>query len=277
MGESSFRFSDGHAKSRYHLNQIPQEQPFLRGSLTMTIGRACYGQALSRRFAKNRSTVINAPPHYAHRNHRPTTLYELIEDSQKYSKEGGRYDVGEVNYYRHINPLFRRMYMNSWTNFNLTKATDLAGPAFSSTTLTLLILAPATQKLEKEFSPASVLLLLKCILSSSLLPNTPPQIVIQKTLRSARSKLICIGFLVLVATKVEKWNSVHSQLSGSGSVTPKFLRQPRQGHASKLEDRQAEPVALIVLDIVLWRHARYHLKDETKIGNPACSCVENAK
>lgn len=66
---------------------------------------------------KNRATILSAPPHFAHGHHCPTTLFELIEDVYERQKRNGSYDVGEVNFYEHINPLFERMYRNSWSNF----------------------------------------------------------------------------------------------------------------------------------------------------------------
>ncbi|CAE7215427.1 unnamed protein product [Rhizoctonia solani] len=66
---------------------------------------------------KNRATVITAPPRFASGIHCLTTLYELIEDIHERPRrlEPG-YDVGEVVYYRDIYPLFRRVYLLSWTN-----------------------------------------------------------------------------------------------------------------------------------------------------------------
>lgn len=145
LGRLIVHGSDGHAKSWDHVNQTPDEQPFLRGEFdndgwfdTMSDGHVTAKVAFNNNgtqqeiHVKNRATVITAPPHYAHGNHCPTTLYELIEDiyeRQKRSKEGGRYDVGEVNYYKHIDPIFRRMYMNSWTNF---RANEGHGPRRAS-------------------------------------------------------------------------------------------------------------------------------------------------
>ncbi|CAE7234192.1 unnamed protein product [Rhizoctonia solani] len=66
---------------------------------------------------KNRATIITAPPRFASGTHAATTLYELIEDiyERPRRKEAG-YDVGIVDYYRDIHPLFKRIYLLSWTN-----------------------------------------------------------------------------------------------------------------------------------------------------------------
>ncbi|KAI0684994.1 hypothetical protein BC835DRAFT_1421711 [Cytidiella melzeri] len=133
--------SDGHA---WHLGsgREPENQPFLKGPFdnndwvdTMSDGyvtvRVMPKGVTDPKYAfptKHRATVITAPPHYAHGHHCPTTLYELIEDvyeRPKRTEHGNAYDVGEVNYYKHIDPIFRRMYMNSWTNF---RANEGHGP-----------------------------------------------------------------------------------------------------------------------------------------------------
>ncbi|KAG8993009.1 hypothetical protein FRB90_000814, partial [Tulasnella sp. 427] len=135
--------SDGRACSIDHADKAPEDQPFLKDGLfsnndwfdTMSDGHV----TAKVRFddhgnqkeipVKNRSTVITAPPHFAHGNHCPTTLYELIEDiyeRQKRSKADAGEDVAKVlYYYEHIDPLFKRMYMNSWTNF---RANEGHGP-----------------------------------------------------------------------------------------------------------------------------------------------------
>ncbi|KAG8944496.1 hypothetical protein FRC04_001718 [Tulasnella sp. 424] len=145
LGRLIVHGSDGHAKSWDHVNQAPEEQPFLLGEFdndgwfdTMSDGHVTAKVTFNNNGiqqeirVKNRATVITAPPHYAHGNHCPTTLYELIEDiyeRQKRSKEGYNLDELEVNYYKHIDPLFRRMYMNSWTNF---RANEGHGPRRAS-------------------------------------------------------------------------------------------------------------------------------------------------
>ncbi|KAG8990267.1 hypothetical protein FRB90_001836, partial [Tulasnella sp. 427] len=130
---------DGHAWSLDHVHQTPEDQPFLVGAFdnddwydSMFDGHVYAKVTLDADGnkkdipVKNHSTVMSAPPHYAHGNHCPTTLYELIEDIYERQKRGKPgYDVGEVNYHKHIEPLFRRMYMNSWTNF---RANEGHGP-----------------------------------------------------------------------------------------------------------------------------------------------------
>ncbi|KAG8870437.1 hypothetical protein FRB97_009767 [Tulasnella sp. 331] len=76
---------------------------------------------------KNRATIISAPPRFAHGFHCPTTLLELMEDVYERPKRalGTEYNVGKVYYYRHIEPLFERMYLMSWTNF---RANEGHGP-----------------------------------------------------------------------------------------------------------------------------------------------------
>lgn len=67
---------------------------------------------------QNKSTIITAPPKFTSGLHCPTTLLELIEDVyERQKRKSSSYDVGEVVFYRDIDPLFRRMYLNSWTNF----------------------------------------------------------------------------------------------------------------------------------------------------------------
>jgi hypothetical protein len=65
---------------------------------------------------KNGATIMTTLPRFASGLHCPTTLLELIEDVYERPKRNADYDVGEVNFYRDIDPLFRRMYLNSWTN-----------------------------------------------------------------------------------------------------------------------------------------------------------------
>ncbi|KAG8707259.1 hypothetical protein FRC12_002512 [Ceratobasidium sp. 428] len=68
---------------------------------------------------KNQATIITAPPRFASGIHCPTTLLDLVEDIYEGSRravQGKDYDVGEVNYYRHIYPIFNRIYGISWTN-----------------------------------------------------------------------------------------------------------------------------------------------------------------
>ncbi|KAG8908755.1 hypothetical protein FRB99_002993 [Tulasnella sp. 403] len=130
---------DGHAYS-LHSTGRPEDQPFLIGAFdnddwvesmfdghvfaSVTIGGSNVVKA------KNRATVTSAPPHYSHGFQTPTTLYDLIEEIYERQKrnepeQGDAYDVGTVNYYEHIDPLFRRVYMNSWTNF---RANEGHGP-----------------------------------------------------------------------------------------------------------------------------------------------------
>jgi hypothetical protein len=67
---------------------------------------------------KNRATIITAPPRFGHGLQSPTTLLELIEDIyERHKRDQPGYDVGEVDYFRDIDPLFQRMYLNSWVNF----------------------------------------------------------------------------------------------------------------------------------------------------------------
>ncbi|KAG8908747.1 hypothetical protein FRB99_002985 [Tulasnella sp. 403] len=129
---------DGHA---YSLDStgLPEDQPFLVSAFdnddwveSMFDGHVrafvIFKGSGQRMEAKNRATVMSAPPHYAHGLHMPTTLYDVIEDiyeRQARKKQGKTYDVGTVNYYEHIDPLFRRVYMNSWTNF---RANEGHGP-----------------------------------------------------------------------------------------------------------------------------------------------------
>ena len=66
---------------------------------------------------KNRATVSSAPPHFANGFQCPTTAYDTIEDvyeRQKRNQPG--YVVKEVDYNKHIYPLFQRIYMISWSN-----------------------------------------------------------------------------------------------------------------------------------------------------------------
>jgi len=75
---------------------------------------------------KNHATIISAPPKFTNGPHCPTTLLDLIEDvyeREKRAKPG--YKVPPVNYYEHIDPMFRGMYRNSWTNF---RANEGHGP-----------------------------------------------------------------------------------------------------------------------------------------------------
>jgi hypothetical protein len=66
---------------------------------------------------QNKATIITAPPRFASGTHCQTTLYELIEDIYERQRRGQPgYDVGDVEFYRHIYPLFQRMYQMSWTN-----------------------------------------------------------------------------------------------------------------------------------------------------------------
>src|ERR1700676_2444476 len=77
---------------------------------------------------KNRSTILTAPPRFASGLHCPITLLDIIEDVYERQKRNASYDVGEVNFYRDIDPIFRRMYMISWTNF---RANEGHGEYFS--------------------------------------------------------------------------------------------------------------------------------------------------
>ena len=65
----------------------------------------------------NKSTIIMAPPKFTSGLQCSTSLLELIEDVYERQKRNlPGYDVGQVNFYRDIEPLFRRLYLNSWTN-----------------------------------------------------------------------------------------------------------------------------------------------------------------
>ncbi|KAG8792531.1 hypothetical protein FRC12_005847 [Ceratobasidium sp. 428] len=70
---------------------------------------------------KNRATIITAPPRFASGTHCPTTLYDLIENIYA-QQPGGNGNDGEVVYYRDIYPLFKRIYLLSWTNKHAKKA-----------------------------------------------------------------------------------------------------------------------------------------------------------
>lgn len=65
---------------------------------------------------QNHATIITAPPRFASGTHCQTSLLELMEDIYEGQRRGPGYDVGEVDFYRHIYPLFQRMYLMSWTN-----------------------------------------------------------------------------------------------------------------------------------------------------------------
>lgn len=66
--------------------------------------------------SRNKSTIITAPPKFAHGVHCFTTLFDLIEDVYERQNRKEGYEVGEVEFYRHIGPMFRNMYGLSWTN-----------------------------------------------------------------------------------------------------------------------------------------------------------------
>ncbi|CAE7098056.1 unnamed protein product [Rhizoctonia solani] len=75
---------------------------------------------------KNRATIIVAPPRFSSGTHAPTTLYDLIEEMyERPKRKQAGYKLGEVNYYRDIQPLFKRIYMLSWTSRD---ASDGHGP-----------------------------------------------------------------------------------------------------------------------------------------------------
>ncbi|KAG8908749.1 hypothetical protein FRB99_002987 [Tulasnella sp. 403] len=133
---------DGHAYSLNATTTKPQDQPFLlekfdnadwvdsmfdgyiRASVVITDENKLPMRWNLERCAR----VMSAPPRYAHSFQMPSTLYDVIEEvyeRQKRNQEGDGYDVGTVSFYEHIDPLFRRMYMNSWTNF---RANEGHGP-----------------------------------------------------------------------------------------------------------------------------------------------------
>ncbi|KAG8741248.1 hypothetical protein FRC10_003128 [Ceratobasidium sp. 414] len=66
---------------------------------------------------KNKSTIITAPPRFASGTHCQTTLEELVEEVyERQRRAKPNYDVGDVEYYRHIYPIFKRIYLMAWTN-----------------------------------------------------------------------------------------------------------------------------------------------------------------
>ncbi|CAE6388387.1 unnamed protein product, partial [Rhizoctonia solani] len=84
------------------------------GSIRITVGS--HSQPRLEFKSRNKATIIMAPPRFASGIHCATSLYELIEDIYERPRRGDGYDVGEVEYYRDIYPLFKRSYLLSWTN-----------------------------------------------------------------------------------------------------------------------------------------------------------------
>ncbi|CAE7151084.1 unnamed protein product [Rhizoctonia solani] len=94
---------------------------------------------------KNRATIITGPPRFSSGTHAPTTLYELIEEVYERPRRreaGDAYKVGDVVFYRDIYPMFKRIYLLSWTNnqnsirnhHGPNKMKYFAGPLFSDPT-----------------------------------------------------------------------------------------------------------------------------------------------
>ncbi|KAF8597165.1 hypothetical protein BDV93DRAFT_527603 [Ceratobasidium sp. AG-I] len=66
---------------------------------------------------QHKATVIAAPPRFASGTHCQTTLLELIDDVyERKLRSKANYDVGNVDFHRHIKSLFDRIYLMSWTN-----------------------------------------------------------------------------------------------------------------------------------------------------------------
>ena len=64
-----------------------------------------------------KARVIGTTPKFTNGIYAPTTLYDLIEEvyEREKRKEPG-YDVGPVDWYKHISPLLRRPPLLSWVN-----------------------------------------------------------------------------------------------------------------------------------------------------------------
>ena len=64
-----------------------------------------------------KARVIGTTPKFTNGIYAPTTLYDLIEEvyEREKRKEPG-YDVGPVDWYKHIWPLLRRPPLLSWVN-----------------------------------------------------------------------------------------------------------------------------------------------------------------
>lgn len=67
----------------------------------------------------HKARVIGTTPKFTSGIYAPTSLYDLMEDiyeREKRNKAGDKYDVGEVDWYRHIWPLLQRPALLSWVN-----------------------------------------------------------------------------------------------------------------------------------------------------------------
>lgn len=69
--------------------------------------------------AANKAHVIGTTPKFTSGLYAPTSLYDLIEDvyeRERRAREGDKYDVGVVDWHKHIWPLLRCPSLLSWVN-----------------------------------------------------------------------------------------------------------------------------------------------------------------
>jgi hypothetical protein len=75
---------------------------------------------MSSRFdVRGAARVIGTTPKFANGIYAPTSLYDLMEEVYERAervKQGDKYDVGKVDWYRHIWPLLQRPPLLSWVN-----------------------------------------------------------------------------------------------------------------------------------------------------------------
>jgi hypothetical protein len=71
----------------------------------------------SRRAVKESARVVGTTPKFANGIYAPTSLYDLMEEVyEREKRKKDNYDVGEVDWYRHIWPLLQRPPLLSWVN-----------------------------------------------------------------------------------------------------------------------------------------------------------------
>ena len=64
--------------------------------------------------------VVGTAPKFTNGIYAPTTLYDLMEDVyERKKREQSGYDVGPVDWYKHIWPILRRAPLLSWVNIQV--------------------------------------------------------------------------------------------------------------------------------------------------------------